>query len=49
MNAFEAAGKDGRTAALRQELDTLFASQNQATDGNTVIAATYLRVTVKVQ
>ncbi len=49
MNAFEAAGKDGRTAALRQELDALFASQNQATDGTTVIPATYLRVTVNVQ
>jgi len=49
MNAFEAAGKDGRTAALRQELDVLFASQNQATDGSTVIPATYLRVTVNVQ
>jgi hypothetical protein len=47
MNAFEAAKKNGRSEALKTELDNLFNSQNKSTDaGATVIPATYLRVTV---
>lgn len=47
MNAFEAAEKNGKAAELQQELETLFASQNQAeTDSMLSIPATYLLVTV---
>lgn len=47
MNAFEAAQKDGRAEALSDELNALFASQNQSPDEtSTVIPATFLRVTV---
>jgi SAM-dependent methyltransferase len=47
MNAFEAAEKDGKADALRAELETLFASQNQApSKDSTSIPATFLRVTV---
>ena len=50
MNAFEAAGKQGKTQALRDELVTLFQSQNQSQYPNTaLIAATFLRVTVQVR
>ena len=49
MNAFEAAEKNGRTAELRHELETLFASQNQSPrQDSTSIPATFLRVTVEV-
>jgi SAM-dependent methyltransferase len=49
MNAFEAARADGREAALRAELDQLFASQNTSGDPQrTSIPATFLRVTVAV-
>lgn len=49
MNAFEAAQRDGRAAALRQELETLFLDQNTSTvPGVTSIPATFLRVTVTV-
>jgi ubiquinone/menaquinone biosynthesis C-methylase UbiE len=48
MNAFEAAEKRGQAAELLHELETLFASQNQGTDGTTSIPATFLRVTVEV-
>jgi hypothetical protein len=45
MNAFEAAGKDGRAGSLQDELEKLFHSQN--TGGKaTQIAATFLRVEV---
>ena len=47
MNAFEAAGKNGKEAALQQELEELFNRQN--TSGNsetTSIPATFLQVTV---
>jgi len=47
MNAFEAAGKNGRAEELQKELATLFESQN--TSGRqdaTKIPATFLRVTV---
>jgi SAM-dependent methyltransferase len=45
MNAFDAAEKSGRAAALEQELEQLFTSQNQGGDA-TSIPATFLRVTV---
>ncbi len=49
MNAFDAAGKDGRTDALRDELVRLFDSQNQSQyPYTTLIPATFLRVTVDV-
>jgi SAM-dependent methyltransferase len=49
MNAFEAAEKNGRAAALAKELDALFESQNQSGRKDaTSIPATYLRVTVTV-
>jgi ubiquinone/menaquinone biosynthesis C-methylase UbiE len=49
MNAFDAAGKAGRTEALRDELVALFESQNQCQyPGTTLISATFLRVTVDV-
>lgn len=47
MNAFEAAGADGRETELQNELETLFDEQNTRSDG-TSIAATFLRVTVEV-
>jgi SAM-dependent methyltransferase len=49
MNAFEAAEKNGRTADLQKELETLFNSQNKSpSKESTSIPATYLRVTVIV-
>ena len=45
MNAFEAAGKNGRAADLQRELEGLFTSQNRV-EGSTSIPATFLRVTV---
>jgi ubiquinone/menaquinone biosynthesis C-methylase UbiE len=48
MNAFEAAGKDGRTDELYSQLVALAESQNAGTDGVTVIPATFMRVTVSV-
>ena len=49
MNAFAAAEQSGRTSQLRKELDALFEAQNKsAKKGETVIPATYLRVTVAV-
>lgn len=48
MNAFEAAEKNGKEAALQQELEALFASQNQSGDESTTsIPATFLKVTVR--
>jgi SAM-dependent methyltransferase len=46
MNAFEAAGKNGRTEDLAKELTELFTAQNKNTDGGCSIPATFLRVTV---
>ena len=47
MNAFEAAEKNGRAAALQKELEDLFNSQNQSPRKDaTSIPATFLRVTV---
>jgi SAM-dependent methyltransferase len=46
MNAFEAAAKDGRDKQLRDDLNTLFESQNQGGADSTVVPATYLKVLV---
>jgi ubiquinone/menaquinone biosynthesis C-methylase UbiE len=47
MNAFEAAEKNGKAAALQSELVDLFNSQNKSNDKNrTSIPATFLQVTV---
>ena len=47
MNAFEAAGKNGKAADLQRELEELFTAQNKSTRQDlTSIPATYLRVTV---
>ena len=49
MNAFDAAGKSGRSDALQGELEELFARQNKSpSEGATSIPATYLQVTVTV-
>jgi len=48
MNAFEAAGKNGKAADLQKELEELFARQNTAGKDRTSIPATFLRVTVQV-
>jgi SAM-dependent methyltransferase len=49
MNAFDAAEKNGRAGDLQQELEQLFASQNQSPSaGATSIPATFLRVTVSL-
>jgi ubiquinone/menaquinone biosynthesis C-methylase UbiE len=49
MNAFEAAEKNGKGQALREELEALFTRENRSGDpGKTVIPATFLRVTVRV-
>jgi hypothetical protein len=47
MNAFDAAQKNGKTAELQKELETLFNAKNESgrTDA-TSIPATFLRVTV---
>jgi ubiquinone/menaquinone biosynthesis C-methylase UbiE len=47
MNAFDAAGKNGKTDDLRRDLEALFAEKNEsATPGRTTVRATFLRVTV---
>ena len=47
MNAFAAAGKDGREADLQRELDVLFQEQNKSSNKDTTsIPATFLRVTI---
>ena len=49
MNAFAAAEKAGRAAELQRELEELFTRENQSPHlGETVITATFLRVTVDV-
>jgi len=48
MNAFEAAGKNGRAADLARELEELFARENLRAGGGLEIPATFLRVTVSV-
>ena len=51
MNAFEAAGKDGRAGDLQKELEVLFSSQNMSPskDTTTSIPATFLRVSVALE
>ncbi len=46
MNAFEAAERNGRAADLQAELAALFEAQNQGGAEQTLISATYLKVTV---
>jgi hypothetical protein len=47
MNAFDAAGKNGKTEELKQQLETLFAEKNESsTPDRTTIPAAFLRVTV---
>ncbi|CAN5188783.1 hypothetical protein BH20BAC1_BH20BAC1_28810 [soil metagenome] len=47
MNAFEAAGKEGKDASLEKELIELFTTQNQSGNDHSLnIPATYLRVTI---
>ncbi|MBK9153888.1 MAG: methyltransferase domain-containing protein [Chloracidobacterium sp.] len=49
MNAFDAAGSNGRSEELKLELEELFAAQNRSgSDDNLSIPATFLRVTVNV-
>ena len=49
MNAFEAAAKNGKADALRDELVALFRSQNKSgSDTRTSVQATFLHVTVAV-
>lgn len=46
MNAFAAAQADGKADALQEELAALFTAQNAGAAGETVIPATFLKVTV---
>jgi SAM-dependent methyltransferase len=46
MNAFEAAEKNGKVEELHNQLLELAKTHNKRTDGGTLIAATFLRVTV---
>jgi ubiquinone/menaquinone biosynthesis C-methylase UbiE len=48
MNAFEAAGKNGKTADLQRELEELFNKENRSEDETTLIPAAFLKVTVNV-
>ena len=49
MNAFEAAGKNGRAVELQKELEELFIRHNKSPQPTaTSIPATFLRVTVVV-
>jgi ubiquinone/menaquinone biosynthesis C-methylase UbiE len=49
MNAFDAAGKNGRAAELTRDLEELFTAQNRSGSAETTsIPATFLRVTVAV-
>jgi hypothetical protein len=50
MNAFEAAGRNGRADDLSKELNALFENQNiSRREDRTSIPATFLRVTVAVK
>src|SRR5690349_7135889 len=47
MNAFDAAGKNGKTDDLRRELEALFTAKNESSaPDRTKVGATFLRVTV---
>ncbi len=48
MNAFDAAEKNGKSEELYRQLIDLVRAQNKATDGGTMIPATFMRVTVRV-
>ena len=48
MNAYDAAGKNGKTDELHAQVLQLANAQNQSKDGGTRIPATFLRVTVQV-
>jgi SAM-dependent methyltransferase len=48
MNAVEAARKNGKADELHDRLVELANSQNESTNGGTVIPATYMRVTVSL-
>ncbi len=48
MNAVEAAQKSGKKEELHHQLVKLAEAQNKSTDGNTLIPATFLRVTVSL-
>ena len=48
MNAVEAAQKSGRMDELHAQLLQLANAQNKASDGGTMIPATFLRVTVRI-
>ena len=48
MNAFDAAGKSGRTEELYAQLVATANEQNKAADGTTSIPATFMRVTVQL-
>ena len=48
MNAFEAAGKSGKTDELQRQLLELARAQNQSAGGGTSIPATFLRVSVRL-
>jgi ubiquinone/menaquinone biosynthesis C-methylase UbiE len=47
MNAFEAAGKNGKVDELQKQLLDLAKSQNKKSDGSTTIPATFLLVTIQ--
>ena len=47
MNAFDAARQNGKEADLQNELETLFKKHNQGGGENTLIPATFLKVTVQ--
>jgi hypothetical protein len=47
MNAFEAAGKNGKDTDLQERLTGLAREHNRAAGGGTEIHATFLRVTVQ--
>jgi hypothetical protein len=48
MNAYEAAGKNGKLEELHRQLVELAQSQNTFNHGSTSIPATFLRVTVSL-
>jgi hypothetical protein len=48
MNAFAAAGQNGRSDDLARELVELFTAQNRRGNGTCAIPATFMRVTVSV-
>ena len=47
MNAYAAAESAGRAGELHHELQTLFEQQNEGSDTETVVSATFLKVTIQ--